>query len=69
MGTHWGTFPLTSEPVLEPPKLLKNYLHSYGVPSDSFVTMTPGETLMVPKESPESPVTDADVVETARVSV
>eukprot|EP01128_Nolandella_sp_AFSM9_P004554 TRINITY_DN2058_c0_g1_i1.p1 TRINITY_DN2058_c0_g1~~TRINITY_DN2058_c0_g1_i1.p1 ORF type:complete len:521 (+),score=114.14 TRINITY_DN2058_c0_g1_i1:242-1804(+) len=49
IGTHWGTFPLTSEPVLEPPVLLKENLKKYGVAEEAFITMTPGQILTVPQ--------------------
>ncbi len=32
MGIHWGTWTLTSEPVLEPPKLLREALRRRGLP-------------------------------------
>ena len=34
MGIHWGTWVLTEEDVLEPPKLLKAALKRSGIPEE-----------------------------------
>ena len=34
MGIHWGTWVLTEEDVLEPPRVLKAALKKYGIPEE-----------------------------------
>ena len=41
VGMHWGTFPLTAEPVMEPVQKLEQYQ------LDNFITLSLGETLSV----------------------
>lgn len=48
VGMHWGTFPLTAEPVMEPAQKLKQYQ------LDNFITLSLGETLSVGVQ-PHSP--------------
>ena len=44
MGIHWGTWVLTEEDVLEPPKILKEALKRYGLPEEGvFDTCAIGE--------------------------
>jgi N-acyl-phosphatidylethanolamine-hydrolysing phospholipase D len=47
IGMHFGTFVLTDEPVLEPPKMLKEALEHYGVPQNEFTTLKIGHTITV----------------------
>ncbi|XP_023323041.1 N-acyl-phosphatidylethanolamine-hydrolyzing phospholipase D [Eurytemora carolleeae] len=42
LGIHWGTFKLTVENYLEPPKLLDTYLNNNNIPTDDFVTVNIG---------------------------
>ncbi len=44
VGAHWGTFPLTAEPVMEPPARLREALRAAGLPPDEFITLSLGET-------------------------
>ena len=44
---HWGTFPLTAEPILEPPQRLRVALKKSGLPIDSFLTPVLGETTIL----------------------
>ena len=43
-----GTFILTDEPVLEPPRLLATAMDAKRLPPDAFFTMTHGETRVLP---------------------
>jgi len=45
LGIHWGTFKLTSENYLEPPRLLKKYLQQNDLPLEQFVTVNIGESV------------------------
>ncbi len=42
IGMHWGTFVLTSEPVMEPPKALEKALQEANLPENSFITLPIG---------------------------
>lgn len=44
VGAHWGAFPLTAEPVMEPVERLREALKAAGVPEEEFVTLSLGET-------------------------
>ncbi|KAK3619701.1 hypothetical protein LTR56_023852 [Elasticomyces elasticus] len=44
LGIHWGTWVLTSEEVMEPPKVLKKALKWKGVEKDRFETCDIGES-------------------------
>lgn len=44
IGVHWGTFQLTYEPFLSPPKRMAVERDRLGLPRDSFVAMHHGET-------------------------
>jgi len=45
LGIHWGTFVLTDEPVLEPPRLLKEALGKEGIEKEGvFDVLNIGET-------------------------
>jgi N-acyl-phosphatidylethanolamine-hydrolysing phospholipase D len=44
---HWGTFALTIEPLLEPPRLLSEEMQKRGLPQDSFRALKIGETLVL----------------------
>lgn len=44
MGIHWGTWVLTEEDVLEPPRILKEALKRYNLPEEGvFDTCAIGE--------------------------
>lgn len=43
IGIHWGTFPLTGEHIMHPPKFLAATLRERGMPADSFLAMEHGE--------------------------
>ena len=45
LGIHWGTFKLTFEHYLEPPKLLKQYLQKWNLTQEEFVSVNPGESV------------------------
>ncbi|PIL33755.1 hypothetical protein GSI_04380 [Ganoderma sinense ZZ0214-1] len=44
VGMHWGTWMLTSEPVMEPPRLLKECAAKAGLAPDAFTVCGLGET-------------------------
>ncbi|GAM21275.1 hypothetical protein SAMD00019534_044500 [Acytostelium subglobosum LB1] len=44
VGMHWGTFVLTQEPLLEPPRRLKEEADKAGLAEDEFTAMKIGET-------------------------
>ena len=50
MGIHWGTFVLTTEPVIDPPIRLKEALENFGLKEDEFITMAIGETKVLKTE-------------------
>ena len=43
LGTHWGTFVLSFEPVMEPPKRLKENAKNYGFNEDDVINFRIGE--------------------------
>ncbi|KAI0059648.1 N-acyl-phosphatidylethanolamine-hydrolyzing phospholipase D [Artomyces pyxidatus] len=45
LAMHWGTWVLTSEPVLEPPELLRKECKKAGVSDDEFLVPGLGETI------------------------
>ena len=47
IGMHFGTFVLTDEPILEPPKLLRKACERSGISEDAFKIMNIGETISV----------------------
>eukprot|EP01133_Synstelium_polycarpum_P004965 gene4965-5773_t len=47
IGMHWGTFVLTTEPLLEPMELLKEETIKAGLRPEEFNTMKIGETLVL----------------------
>ncbi len=44
---HWGTFQLTTEPILEPAQLLISEMNKRGLPPDRFRPIKIGETLIL----------------------
>jgi L-ascorbate metabolism protein UlaG (beta-lactamase superfamily) len=44
IGMHWGTFPLTAEPVIEPVTRLAHAVRQANLPPQSFTTFKIGET-------------------------
>jgi N-acyl-phosphatidylethanolamine-hydrolysing phospholipase D len=44
LGMHWGTFPLTDEPLGEPPLYLQKALKDAGIPEPDFTVLKFGET-------------------------
>jgi len=44
IGIHWGTFQLTSEDLLEPPRRLKAAVLDKGLAKDAFTVLAHGET-------------------------
>ncbi len=46
-GMHWGTFQLTDEEILEPPKLLKESLRDQGLPDNFFNILRPGQIVEI----------------------
>lgn len=49
VGSHWGTFRLTDEPVDEPPVLARRAWERASLPSDKLWILTHGETRVVKK--------------------
>ena len=47
VGIHWGTFPLTDEPLDEPPKALKAAREANGLTAEEFRVLKHGETLVL----------------------
>ncbi|TFY83586.1 hypothetical protein EWM64_g411 [Hericium alpestre] len=45
LAMHWGTWVLTSEPVLEPPELLRKECAKAGIEDDEFLVPALGETV------------------------
>jgi len=48
IGVHWGTFPLTSEPINEPPARLRQAMTAASISPDRFKALSIGETITVP---------------------
>jgi len=46
LAMHWGTWALTSEPVLEPAELLRKECENAGLKSDEFLVPALGETVV-----------------------
>jgi len=44
IGMHWGTFPLTEEPLGEPPVYLRKARAAAGLAREAFITVNIGET-------------------------
>jgi L-ascorbate metabolism protein UlaG (beta-lactamase superfamily) len=44
LAMHWGTFPLSDEPIDEPPRRLAEALRQAGIPPERFFVMRHGET-------------------------
>ena len=49
LGTHWGTFVLSFEPVMEPPKRLKENAKNYGFNEDDVINFKIGEVASLKK--------------------
>ncbi|KAH9489085.1 hypothetical protein Btru_057731 [Bulinus truncatus] len=47
IGIHWGTFPMSSEPYLEPRKMLKAEIEHGNMKVSSFFTVKHGEILVI----------------------
>lgn len=47
LGIHWGTFPLSHEPYLEPPQRLKEALSNENIPEGDFFVLKHGETKII----------------------
>jgi N-acyl-phosphatidylethanolamine-hydrolysing phospholipase D len=47
VAAHWGPFPMTDEPLSEPPALLRQALTARGVPPEQFRVLRFGETITV----------------------
>ena len=43
MGTHWGTFVLSLEPIMEPPKRFKASAANYGFKNEDAIIFKIGE--------------------------
>ena len=43
MGTHWGTFVLSLEPIMEPPVRFKASAEEYGFEKDDAIIFKIGE--------------------------
>ena len=51
MGIHWGTFPLSYEHYLDPPKKLLQYQDELNIPKDRFLAFEHGETRLIKLDS------------------
>ncbi len=47
VGMHWGTFPLTDEPLDEPPRRLKAALKNEELSDEDFLVLQHGETIIL----------------------
>ena len=54
LGIHWGTFVLTYEYYLEPPKKLKEALVAAGIPDEDFFTLGHGESRLIIPETTDT---------------
>lgn len=45
VAIHWGTFVLTNEYYLEPPKLLQDALEKANISKDKFLVLKHGESI------------------------
>ena len=43
LGTHWGTFVLSLEPILEPPKRFKDNAEKYGFTKNDAIIFKIGQ--------------------------
>ena len=43
LGTHWGTFVLSLEPIMEPPVRFKNSAENYGFKKEDAIIFKIGE--------------------------
>jgi len=48
VASHWGTFRLTDEPLLEPPVLTRQFWSDASLPADMLWLLGPGETRSLP---------------------
>jgi len=48
VGSHWGTFKQTDEPLGEPPVYLRRALREAGLRPDEFIVMKFGQTIVLP---------------------
>jgi hypothetical protein len=44
LASHWGTFRLTDEPIMEPPRLARHTWMDAALPPDLLWILAPGET-------------------------
>jgi L-ascorbate metabolism protein UlaG (beta-lactamase superfamily) len=49
LGTHWGTFVLSLEPIMEPPIRFKNNAEKYGFNKEDAITFKIGEVNSIEK--------------------
>ncbi len=49
IGMHWGTFQMTSEPMMEPKQLLEQQLAAEQLSADAFITLAIGESRRWPQ--------------------
>ncbi len=47
VGMHWGTFPLTAEPPIEPAAKLRTALNTLSVSPDDFITLDIGQSISI----------------------
>lgn len=57
VGMHWGAFPLTDEPIEEPPVRLKAAVARAGLAPSEFVALWPGGTLAGEERAADGSVT------------
>ncbi|TFK35423.1 Metallo-hydrolase/oxidoreductase [Crucibulum laeve] len=46
VGMHWGTFVLTTEPIMDPPKILQEACERFGVKEGDFTCTDIGQTVL-----------------------
>jgi len=48
IGMHWGTFILSDEPLLEPPRLFRHYARQEGLSDEEIIILRHGQTIIIP---------------------
>ena len=47
LGTHWGTFVLSLEPIMEPPVRFKNSAEKYGFKKEDAIILKIGQIMEI----------------------
>ncbi|UCH62292.1 MAG: MBL fold metallo-hydrolase [Fidelibacterota bacterium] len=48
VGMHWGTFILSDEPLMEPPRLFRHSARQEGLSDEEIIVLRHGQTIIVP---------------------